>query len=75
MTTKKIANGYFKVLWDNENTEYVIVNGSLGQSGKEPNMYGISNVLTGKMNWQGSIQKCKKMVELTLKKGLKCEVL
>ena len=68
MTTTKIASGYFDVLWNGQPTEYKIVNGSLGQSGKEPNMYGISNAVTGKTTWQGSIQRCKSMINLTLKK-------
>jgi hypothetical protein len=67
MTTNKVSNGYFEVLWGNEPTEYTIINGSLGQGGNEPNMYGIKNDLTGKMNWQGSIQKCKSMLKHTLK--------
>ena len=50
MTTTKLGSGYFSVLWNGEATEYTIVNGSLGQSGNEPNMYGISNALTGRMN-------------------------
>lgn len=68
MTTNKITAGHFEVLWNGQATEYTIVNGSLGQSGKEPNMYGIKNALTGKMNWQGSIQRCKSMINFTLKK-------
>lgn len=67
MTTNKVSNGHFEVLWDNEPTEYTIINSSLGQSGDEPNMYGIKNALTGRINWQGSIQKCKSMLKLTLK--------
>ena len=68
MTTTKLGSGYFSVLWNGEATEYTIVNGSLGQSGNEHNMYGISNALTGRMNWQGSIQKCKSLVKHTLEK-------
>lgn len=51
MTTNKVSNGHFEVLWDNEPTEYTIINSSLGQSGDEPNMYGIKNALTGRINW------------------------
>tara|TARA_R110000868_G_scaffold66256_2_gene197490 strand:+ start:209 stop:427 length:219 start_codon:yes stop_codon:yes gene_type:complete len=68
MTTKKLASGHFEVFWNDLPTEYSIVNGSLGQSGNEPNFYGITNKITGKINWQGSIQKCKKLVQFTLEK-------
>jgi len=68
MTTNKIGNGHFEVLWNGAPTEYGIVNGSLGQSGNEPNMYGTVNKLTGKINWHGSIQRCKSLLKHTLEK-------
>lgn len=71
MTTNKIDNGHFEVLWNGEATEYTIVNGSLGQSGKEPNVYGTINQLTGKTNWHGSIQRCKALLKFTLAKRSK----
>ena len=67
MTTTKIAPGYFDVLWNGEPTEFRIVNGSLGQSGKEPNMYGIEDSIRGTIKWHGSIQRCKGMLKFTFK--------
>jgi len=71
MTTNKIGNGHFEVLWNGVITEYGIVNGSLGQSGNEPNLYGTTNKLTGKINWHGSIQRCKSLLKHTLEKNNK----
>lgn len=65
---KKIKPGRFSVINNGQNTKYEIVNGSLGQSGKESNMYGIFNKDTGKISWIGSLQKAKKSITFTLEK-------
>ena len=68
MTTSKIRTGEFSVLWNNEATNYTVFNGDTGMSGKGSNTYGISNNLTGKITWIGSLQKAKRTVEYWLSK-------
>lgn len=73
MTTiqfRKVATGEFDVLKDTVNTGYRIVNGSLGLSGRDtPNFYGIVTP-SGRRQWVGTLQACKKLVTVWLtKKG------
>lgn len=67
MTTKRIANGQFEVLWNGEPTKYSIINGSLGLSGRNTqNHYGITSG-TG-LTWVGTLQAAKKLVRFWLEK-------
>lgn len=68
ITTERIHNGQFVVLADEVETQYRILNGSLGLSGNGRNEYGIQNIETGKITWIGSLAKCKKTVALWLNK-------
>ena len=63
----KIQTGEFNVLKDVLPSGYTILNGSLGQSGQGPNLYGIVNHTTGKITWIGSLAKCKRMIQHWLK--------
>ena len=63
---KRVANGMFEVYKDSIKANYEIINGCLGSSGFGSNMYGITNLETGKTTWQGSLQKCKKILTRTL---------
>ena len=49
----KIQTGEFNVLKDELPSGYTILNGSLGQSGQGPNLYGIVNHTTGKLHGSG----------------------
>ena len=70
LTTNRIAAGQFEVLWNGQKTDWHIVNGSLGLSGRDTqNVYGIANEVTGKRCWIGTLQACKKCLTLTLKKS------
>ncbi len=69
LTTNKIATGEFEVLWNGEKTDWRIINGSRGVSGRDTqNVYGIVNDKTGKHRWIGTLQACKKCLNLTFKK-------
>jgi hypothetical protein len=57
---KKVATGIFEVFHNDVKTNYGIINGCLGASGFGNNLYGITNSETGKTNWLGSLQACKK---------------
>lgn len=66
LSTTKLSNGVFAVLWDGLKTDWQIVNGCLGVSGRGQNAYLITNSATGTRTRIGSIQKCKKTLALTL---------
>lgn len=68
VTFKKVATGIFEVFNDDARTNYQIINGCLGSSGFGNNLYGITNLETGKTNWIGSLQKCKKILTHTFEK-------
>jgi len=68
MTTKRAASGQFDVYLNGFQTEFSIVNGSLGLSGHGVNTYGITNSKTGQVRWIGTLQACKKILNFTLLK-------
>lgn len=69
VTFQKTATGQFDVLLNGQKTEYGIINGSLGLSGKDTrNMYGITKA-TGSVRWVGTLQAAKKMVTFWVLKG------
>lgn len=59
---KRVCSGLFEVYKDDIKTTYSIINGCLGSSGNDANMYGIINGETSKTIWIGSLQKCKRTV-------------
>lgn len=66
ITTRKIDTGEFEVLWNGEVTEYRIINGSRGLSGRDTrNVYGIVHPGRAPL-WIGSLPACKKLLTLTL---------
>jgi hypothetical protein len=67
-TSKRVANGEFETFFDGVKTPFTIHNGCIGLSGKGNNLYGISNSETGKINWLGSLQACKKLIAHTMEK-------
>ena len=64
---KRISNGVFESYVNGVKSRYGIINGCLGSSGRGGNLYGITNTLTGKTNWLGSLQKCKKSISFQLR--------
>lgn len=65
ITFQKTSTGHFAVLVDGQTSEYAIVNGSLGLSGRNTeNVYGV--VRGSQIRWIGSLAKAKKAVALTL---------
>jgi len=68
ITIERILPGHFRAKVNGEWTQYMIVNGSLGLTGKGRNIYGIENLNTGKITWIGSLAAAKKLVTHWLKK-------
>jgi hypothetical protein len=68
ITTKRVGNGHFEVLRNGVKTGYLIINGSLGTSGRGQNMYGF--IAPGKTGaeWKGSLAACKRAVAYILKR-------
>lgn len=70
VTFQKVATGQFDVYLDGVKTNRGIVNGSLGLSGLDKNMYGIVRG-DGSVKWIGTLQSCKKILTFTLTKEAK----
>lgn len=68
LTTTKISNGFFKCFWNGVESQYNIINTSMGASGRGNNVYAIENKYTGIYKVVGSLQQTKKVVGFTLKK-------
>lgn len=68
VTTIKITTGFFQVLNNGVKTDWQIINGDLGSSGNAKNMYGIKKG-DAAPKWIGSLAKCRKTIELSLKKA------
>ncbi len=68
VTFKRVCNGIFETYVDGVKTDWEIVNGSLGLSGNDRNVYGINNTKSGSIKWLGPLRTCKKTLELTLAK-------
>lgn len=68
LTTKRLTNGYFDVYFDGKLTDWRIINGSLGVSGRGRNLYGIVNAKTEFRRWLGPLATCKKVLAHTLAK-------
>jgi hypothetical protein len=67
LTTEKIGPGTFLVMWNGVATGWEIVNGSLGQSGRDTaNVYGILKSGSSP-RWIGSLAACKKALALTFR--------
>ena len=65
LTTNKTSQGNFDVLWNGQPTGWIIVNGSLGVSGRDTrNMYGIAK--GDLIKWVGPLASCKKLLTLKL---------
>lgn len=65
ITTRKVATGTFDVLRNGQDTGYQIVNGNLGKTGHDPNVYGIVTP-TGGIRWIGTLAACKKLLAVKL---------
>lgn len=70
ITTKKLATGRFQVFRDGRPTQYEILNGDVGCSGRGRNTYGVQNLETSEIRWIGTLAKCKKTVELWIGRPL-----
>ena len=69
VTFAKVQTGIFDVLLNGEKTEYQIINGSLGMTGRDTvNMYGITNSTNQSVRWFGPLVTCKKAITHTLNK-------
>ena len=71
VTFNRVCNGHFDVLKDGVKTDYYIVNGSLGVSGRGRNLYGIgreSEIGQGTIKWLGPLATCKRVVTNWLSK-------
>ena len=68
VTFKRVANGEFHSFVDGVKTPWVIINGSLGMSGRDTrNIYGITkDGMSAK--WLGPLRTCKMAVTFTLQK-------
>ena len=76
ITIKKQSPGEFTVLSDGEPTEWSIVNGSHGLSGRDTrNMYGIVNSKTGQVRWIGPLHSAKQIATQLAQRGCgpKCQ--
>lgn len=69
---KKVQTGIFESFLNGKKTEYEIINGSLGMSGRDThNMYGVRNLAKDTVRWFGPLVTCKKAVIHTLEKRAK----
>ena len=66
VTFNRVCNGQFEVLLNGTATDWRIVNGCLGASGRGKNIYCIYNVETGKVVTVGSLASAKKSMVFTL---------
>ncbi len=70
LTTKRIANGQFEVYWDGAKTDWQILNGCAGLSGRDTvNIYVIYNSRTEKTVPLGPLRSCKMMLAETFRKN------
>ena len=72
VTFKRIGTGEFESYLNGEKTEFGIVNGCLGMSGRDTrNIYGVTR--NGELvKWLGPLRTCKSMIEFTLRKRGAC---
>lgn len=74
VTFKKIATGEFDVLHNGVPSGFLIINGSLGLSGRDtPNMYGFAKG-SNPPKWVGTLAACKKIMMLTGRNLSKAQV-
>ncbi len=74
LKTVRTANGEFEVWWDGVKTEWWIINGSRGLSGRSTrNMYGFTKGFSEEAprTWVGPLVSCKKLLALKLSKETK----
>lgn len=76
LSTTRITNGYHRVFWNGQKTPYMIINGSLGLSGRNTqNHYGFYREPDAQGNggtptkWVGSLASCKKILAYTFTKN------
>lgn len=67
LTTTKIMAGTFSVQWNNQPTEFYIINVDRGCSGNGRNTYGIENIFTSSIRLVGTLAQAKKSLILTFK--------
>lgn len=69
-TTKRIATGQFECYWNGVKTDWTIVNGCAGLTGRDSvNIYVVVNEKLGKHIPLGPLNTCKKMVEYACRKA------
>lgn len=66
ITFKRVGNGQFESYLNGVKTQYGIVNGSLGLSGRGHNMYGVT--WGDNIKWLGPLRTCKMMVVAKIEK-------
>jgi len=72
LTTEKICTGQFRVYWNGVATEWTIINGCAGVSGRDSaNHYGVLKDGSASPRWIGSLAACKKSLTLTFRNAEK----
>jgi len=66
VTFNRVCNGQFEVLLNGAATDWNIVNGCMGASGRGNNIYCLYNSQTGKVVPVGSLSSAKKGIASTL---------
>lgn len=69
VTFVKVQTGIFNAFLNGQPTEYQIVNGCLGMSGRDTvNTYGVYNKAKDTVRWFGPLRTCKAAIAFTLTK-------